>query len=266
MAKGQLAEIESGMMITYQKKENIAIITLNRPNFGNAINTKMAEIFADFRKEICFDDDVRVIILTGEGKEAFSIGTDPEELSFWENGGELQKRLSIASPVAAIDRPVLAAINGDALGQGLELALACDLRICGENARFAMPQVVRGEIPWDGGTQLLPRLIGRGKAIEMILTGKTIDAREAYRIGLVHKVTPLAELMPTVVNMAEKMASKAPISLKYSKEAISKGMDMTLEQGLHLESDLYSLLHTTRDRTEGVTAFREKRTPRFEGK
>lgn len=254
------------MMINYQKKENIAVITFNRPDHGNAISTEMAEKFADIRKEICFDNDVRVTVLTGEGKEAFSVGTDPEELIIWENGSELQKKLSIASLVVTMDRPALAAINGDALGQGLELALACDLRICGENARFAMPQVAHGEIPWDGGTQLLSRLIGRGKAIEMILTGETIDAREAYRIGLVHKVTPLEELMPTVMKMAKEMASKAPISLKYSKEAIYKGMDMTLDQGLHLESDLYSLIHTTRDRTEGIMAFREKRAPKFEGK
>jgi enoyl-CoA hydratase/carnithine racemase len=225
----------------------------------------MAEKMADILKEICFDHEIRVVIITGQGKEAFSIGTDPEELSFSGNERELKEKLSIVSMVAAVDRPILAAINGDALGQGLELALACDMRICGENARFAMPQIVQGEIPWDGGTQLLPRLIGRGKAIEMILTGETIDAREAYRIGLVHRVIPLEELMPTIMKMAEEIASKAPLSLKYCKEAIYKGMDMTLEQGLRLEADLYFLLHTTRDRTEGITAFRERRTPKFAG-
>jgi enoyl-CoA hydratase/carnithine racemase len=254
------------MLINYQKKENIAVITLNRPGHGNAINTKMVQELADIGKEICFDNGVRIIVLTGEGKDAFSVGTDPEELIIWEKGNELPKRLSISSLVVTMDRPVLAAINGDALGQGLELALACDLRICGGNGRFAMPQVSHGVIPWDGGTQLLARLIGRGKAIEMILTGETIDAREAYRIGLVHKVIPIEELMPTVMRMAREMASKAPISLKFCKEAIYKGVDMTLDQGLHLESDLYSLIHTTRDRIEGIMAFRERRAAKFEGK
>lgn len=252
-------------LIHYQKSENIVIITLNRPNSRNAINTQMAEKLAEVVEEIRFDRDIKVMILTGEGREAFSIGTDPEEFLSSESQRDFKEKISIASKVAAVDRPIIAAINGDALGQGLELALACDLRICGKNARFAMPQVVQGEIPWDGGTQLLPRLIGPGKAIEMILTGETIDAREAYRIGLVHRVIPLEELMPTVMKMAEEIASKAPLSLKYSKEAIYKGIDMTLEQGLRLEAELYFLLHTTRDRTEGINAFREKRTPKFAG-
>ena len=154
----------------------------------------------------------------------------------------------------------------DAVGLGLELALACDIRICTEPCHFGFPHIEKGSIPRDGGTQRLPRLVGKAKAIEMILMGESIDAREACRIGLVNRIVPSEDLTASVMKMALEMASKAPFSLKYAKEAICKGMDLTLEQGLRLEGDLYFLLHTTRDREEGIKAFREKRTPRFEGK
>jgi enoyl-CoA hydratase/carnithine racemase len=176
------------------------------------------------------------------------------------------KFFSVAEPIAKIDRPVIAAIQGDALGQGLEMALACDLRVAAETSRFGLPQIHTGLIPWNGGTQRLTRLVGRGKALEMILTGETIDAREAYQVGLVNKVVPPKELMSTVTGMAREMASKGSIALRYTKEAVYQGMDLTLEQGLRLEADLYLLIHTTKDRTEGIKAFREKRVPKFEGK
>jgi enoyl-CoA hydratase/carnithine racemase len=156
-------------------------------------------------------------------------------------------------------------IGGDAIGLGLELALACDIRIAADTAHFGFPHIKEGLIPWDGGTQRLSRVVGQAKAMEMILTGEVIDAEEAYRIGLLSKVVPAEELMPVTIDMAREMASKGPIALRYAKEAIQKGMDLTLEQGLRLEADLYFLLHTTKDRTEGITAFREKRTPEFEG-
>ena len=173
---------------------------------------------------------------------------------------------SVSEPIARIDRPVIAAIQGDAIGQGLEMALACDLRIAAETSRFGLPQIKAGLIPWDGGTQRLARLVGRGKALEMILTGETIDAREAYRVGLVNKVVPSQELMSTVMSMAREMATKGSIALRYTKEAVYQGMDLILEQGLRLEADLYLLIHTTKGRTEGIKAFREKRVPKFEGK
>ena len=157
-------------------------------------------------------------------------------------------------------------INGDALGQGLELALACDLRIAAETAHFGFPQITSGFIPWDGGTQLLPRIIGRGKAIEMILTGETIGAPQAYEMGLINKVVSSKKLMPTVMETAQLISSKAPIALRHTKEAIRKGLELTLEQGLRLEADLYLLLQTTDDRIEGVKAFRERRQPQFKGK
>jgi len=146
------------------------------------------------------------------------------------------------------------------------MALACDIRISAESSRFGMPLIQAGLIPWDGGTQRLARLVGRGKALEMILTGKTISAQEAQRIGLVNQVVSSQDLMGTTIKMAREMASKGSVALKYTKEAVYQGIDLTLEQGLRLEADLYLLIHTTKDRTEGIRAFREKRVPKFEGK
>jgi enoyl-CoA hydratase/carnithine racemase len=145
------------------------------------------------------------------------------------------------------------------------MALACDLRIATETSVFGLPHIKASLIPSDGGTQRLSRLVGRSKALEMILTGETVDAQEALRIGLVNRVVPTGELMEVAMKMAKEMASKGPIALRYAKEAIHKGMDMTLEQGLHLEADLYLLIHTTKDRTEGIKAFQGKRSPKFEG-
>ena len=172
----------------------------------------------------------------------------------------------IVEQIASIDRPVISAIDGEVTGLGLELALACDIRIATEISHFGLPHVREGLIPWDGGTQRLSRLVGRSKAMEMILTGEIIDAQEAYRIGLVNRVVPPKELMSLVMDMAREIASKGPVALRYAKEAIHKGMDLTLEQGLRLEADLYFLLHTTKDRTEGIRAFQEKSSPRFEGR
>jgi enoyl-CoA hydratase len=152
------------------------------------------------------------------------------------------------------------------MGQGLELALACDIRIASETSYFGMPHIKSGLIPWDGGTQRLSRLVGRGKALEMILTGEIIDAQEALRIGLVHRVVPKKDLTEVTMKLAQEMASKGPIALRYTKEAVYKGMDMTLEQGLRLEADLYLLIHTSKDRSKGIQAFRAKRTPKFGGK
>jgi enoyl-CoA hydratase/carnithine racemase len=176
------------------------------------------------------------------------------------------RRRSLAAPIAELDVPTVAAIQGDAVGQGLELVLACDVRVAAETAHFGFPEIKKGLIPQDGGTQRLARLVGRGKATEMILTGEVIDAQEALRIGLLNKVVPSESLTAVALKMAQEIGSKAPIALRYTKEAIYKGMDMTLEQGLRLEADLYLLLHTTRDRTEGIKAFQEKKPLRFEGR
>jgi enoyl-CoA hydratase len=253
-------------MVNYSKKESVATITLCRAVTRNCINDRVVGEFKDIRSEIQRDKDIRVVIITAEGQEVFCGGTDTQAALAFEDRAKLRELFSVAAIIDRFTCPVIASINGAALGQGLELALACDLRICSQNATFAMPQVTYGEMPWDGGTQRLSRLVGRGKALEMVLLGESIEAQEALRIGLVHKVVPPSKLMGTVQELAHKIADQSPISLAYAKEAIHKGLDLTLDQGLRLEADLYYLIHTTRDRAEGITAFREKRKPHFEGK
>jgi enoyl-CoA hydratase/carnithine racemase len=253
-------------MIDCSKKESVATITLCHSKAKNAIGTRISAELKDIRNKIHRDETVKVVVITGEDRDVFCAGTDLEEFYTFENKAQRIALFSVASIIDTFDCPTIAAINGDALGQGLELALACDLRMCSQNAAFGMPQITAGEMPWDGGTQRLARLVGRAKALELILLGETIDAPEAHRIGLVHKVVPHDELMPVVMDSAQKMAAKSPVSLAYVKEAIHKGMDLTLEQGLRLEADLYFLIHTTEDRTAGIKAFRQKRRPQFKGK
>lgn len=253
-------------IVSIQKHDYVLVITNNRPELKNVINSSMVAQFADLRNTISTDKDIRAIIVTGAGEEAFSMGTDWEEFRSFRKEPELLGQFSIASTVSQFGQPTIAVINGDAFGQGLELALACDLRICADHARLAMDQIIHGEMPWDGGTQRLGRLVGRGKAMEMILIGEAIDAQEAYRIGLVNQVVPPEKLMAAAMDIAKEIAAKAPVALRYAKEAVNKGMDVTLDQGLRLEADLYFLLQSTRDRGEGIRAFQEKRTPGFEGK
>jgi enoyl-CoA hydratase/carnithine racemase len=251
--------------IKYQKEDSIAILTI----ISAVDNQHKLDHFADKLNQHCtsiaMNTEIRVIILTGSAESSFSIGQDLfEEVS---NARPRAPKLlySPAEQICILNQPVIAAINSDALGQGLELALACDIRICTETSHLGLHHIKKELIPWDGGTQRLCRLVGRAKAMEMILTGELIDAEEAYRIGLVTKVVSPQELMPVAMDMARDMASKGPISLRYAKESINKGMDVTLEQGLRLEADLYFLLHTTRDRTEGIRAFQDKRKAQFKG-
>jgi enoyl-CoA hydratase len=259
--------------VTYSSKKHIARITLNRPGASNVINRALGQELTDVCEWINQDDNIYVVVITGAGERAFCRGNELEQA---QSGKTLETALAklketgtgfnVASAIAGIDRPVIAAINGDALGQGLELALACDVRLAAPSACFGFPQVASGLMPMDGGTQRLPRIIGRGKALELTLTGEIISAEEALAIGLVSQVMPLKDLMATTEALAQNMASKAPIALRFIKEAVYKGLDLTLEQGLRLEADLYFLLHTTADRTEGIRAFLEKRPPRFKGK
>jgi enoyl-CoA hydratase/carnithine racemase len=241
--------------VIFTKNHHIAGITLNRPENGNAVNRAMAQELVEIGRIINGDNDIYVVTLTGAGK-AFCIGGDAEE-----TGADRP-----ADAVAAIDRPVIAAINGEALGPGLEIALAADIRMASDKARFSPPQVAGGRLPTDGGTQRLPRIIGRGKALEFLLTAATINAAEALETGLVSRVVPPEALAGEVAGLAETIAAKGPVALRYLKEAINKGMDLTLEQGLRLEADLYFLLHTTADRTEGIKSYLEKRRPEYKGK
>ena len=240
--------------LTYQKEDYVAVINIVGPVEKQEKMAELAHELSDLCEEITMDKEIRVIILTG-GEKAFCVGPHKAPLTGF---------FAIAEPIGMLDLPVIAATSGDVIGQGLELALACDIRIATETTHFELPHIKEGLIPWDGGTQRLSRLVGKARTMEMILTGKVIDAQEAYRIGLVNRIVPCAELTAVVSEMARQMASKGQIALRYAKEAINKGMDLTLGQGLRLEADLYCLLHTTRDRTEGIKAFQEKRTARFE--
>jgi enoyl-CoA hydratase/carnithine racemase len=242
--------------LKFEKKGHVGIITLDRPEAGNAIDQQMAQELEDICLRINRDEEIFVAVVTGTGDRAFCIDGE---------NGLLEVNYSPAGAVAAIECPVIAAINGEAIGQGLELALSCDIRIAADNARFGFINVTEGLIPTDGGTQRLPRIVGRGKALELLLTASIIDAGESLEIGLVSKLVSSERLMAEAGELAESIASKGPIALRYVKEAVNKGMDMTLEQGLRLEADLYFLLHTTDDRTEGIRAFREKRNARFKG-
>lgn len=252
-------------LLTCQSEDNVAVIEIAGPVNDQEKIIQLANEFADLCAKIKSNKKIRVLVLTGNGDRSFSIAETLSERVLMTSAGPQEEFLTIAEPIANLHLPVIASINGDAIGQGLELALACDIRIATEKSHFGLPHIKRGLIPWDGGTQRLTRLVGKAKAMEMILTGETINAQEAYRIGLVNRIVPSVELTTIVSEMAREMASKGPIALRYAKEAINKGMDLTLEQGLHLEADLYYLLHTTRDRTEGIKAFREKRKYRFEG-
>jgi len=243
--------------VIYTKKDHIGSITLNRPKAGNSINLKLAQELEDVCLKINQDDNVYVVTITGAGDKAFCSGSEL---------GKSGNRYNVATAIASIEKPVIAAINGDVLGQGLELALSCDIRLSSDKAKFGFPEVAEGLIPFDGGTQRLPRIVGRGKALELILGAEIIAAEEALRIGLVSKVVKGASLAAETESLARTIAAKAPIALRFIKEAVNKGLDLTLEQGLRLEADLYFLIHTTADRTEGINAFLKKRPPKFKGK
>jgi len=241
--------------IIHEKKGQVCYITLNRPKVGNAINAQMSRELADVCRTINQDEEIMVVILRGAGG-AFSSGSESQE---WEAGCDASRAID------SLERVTIAAIDGAALSEGLELALACDIRIASERSSFCLPHTAYGLIPGGGGTQRLPRLVGKGKALEMILTAEPIDADEAYRIGLVSKVVSAEELLSEVNEWAKRIITCGPIALRYAKEAVNKGLDFTLEQGLRLEADLYFLIQTTEDRMEGIRAFREKRLPQFKG-
>jgi len=247
----------------------IGWITINRPDKLNALNRETVDelraAFLDYRG----DPDVGAVILTGSGDKAFIAGADIAELSrldgesgraYVRNGQELTKLMEY------FPKPVIAAVNGFALGGGTEMALACHVRIASENAKLGQPEVKLGLIPGFGGTQRLSRLVGKGKALELILTGKIIGAQEAFRIGLVNQVVPLAELIPVSEVLAREMTANGPFALAYGIEAVQKGFDIPLDEALELEAELFGKTCATADSKEGTKAFLEKRKPEFRGK
>jgi enoyl-CoA hydratase len=255
--------------ILYDAHEGIATITLNRPQAMNARSMRMqAELLAAYTAAYQ-DPVVRVVILTGAGDKAFCAGRDLKEVAAVPSLVEDRRRRTEprdTEVLGRLDKPTVAAINGYALGGGLEMALACDIRIAAEGAQLGLTEVRRGQIPGSGGTQRLPRLIGRGPAMELLLTGAMIDAEQAQRLGIVSRVVPRADLAATAEELARTIAARAPIAVRYVKEAVNKGMDLSLAQGLQLEADLSILLQTTEDYLEGARAFVEKREPDFQGR
>jgi len=254
--------------IVWEVADGVATLTLNRPDVHNAMNERMrGELVACFGGLVA-NDDVRVVVVTGAGERAFSAGADIREFVAPQvpvRFRETRRRLDFRQLLDRCLQPIVAAIRGYAFGGGLELALACDIRIAGDDARLGLTEVDLAIIPGGGGTQRLPRLVGRGKALEMILTGARIDAREALRIGLVERVVPAAEVKAAGLELARTLAAKAPVALRYAKEAVVKGLELPLADGLRLENDLATLPRTTEDRIEGAKAFLEKRKPRFTG-
>jgi enoyl-CoA hydratase/carnithine racemase len=238
----------------------VAVLALVGSDAGNLIDEVMAAELREALTELDDDHSVRAVVLTGNGPD-FSLGTAlPGQPS-----GEQIASYSAASAIAAVGKATVAAIEGDALGQGLELALACDLRIAGATARFGLTRPDSPGIPWDGGTQRLPRLIGRSRALEMALLSRVITAEEAAAIGLVGEITEPGQALPQAIKAGEVIATHGPVAVRYLKEAVYKGADLALDQAMRLEVDLATLLHSTTDRSEGLRAFAEKRTPEFLG-
>ncbi len=250
--------------VIFEKEEDIAIVTFNRPEAMNALNNQTRTEFAAAVAEVATDDDIKVLILTGSGK-AFVAGSDIKEFSqttpyFAHN---IQR---LGEMVEELEKPVIAAVNGFCLGGGCEIAMACDIIIASEKAKFGQPEINIGIIPGGGATQRLPRLIGACKAKELIYTGEIIGAEQADRLGLVNRVVTMDELMPAAKELAKKIAAKSAAALKLAKTAINRGMQVNLESGLKYEYELYGLALSLEDRVEGVNAFLGKRAPKFIGR
>lgn len=256
------------MAVDYKKEGRIAIFTLNRPEAMNALNMETMRQFHEALKDFRDDDGLWVGIVTGAGEKAFCGGADIKDtLPFMKEHSRSQWAMP-ASIMRGLElwKPMVAAINGMALGGGLEMALACDIRIAAENARLGTPEVTLGLIPGWGGTQRLPRAIPWCKAAELLLMGKLIDAQEAYRIGLVNQVVPQAEVLSTAKEWAEALCQAAPLAVRAAKEAMLRGSAMTIEEGLRLENALVASVMATEDFIEGTTAFVEKRKPNYKAK
>jgi enoyl-CoA hydratase len=263
-----VSAVQSFENIRYEKKDQIAFVTIARPKVLNALNTQtMLELVHAFEL-VRDDDDVRVAILTGEGEKAFVAGADITEFSALNAvQAEIFARRGQATFTAVENcgKPVIAAVNGFALGGGCELALACTIRIASDNARFGQPEIKLGIIPGYGGTQRLPRLIGKGLALQYILTADMVKADEALRVGLVNEVAPLSELLARAEALARRIIANAPIAARYCLDAVNKGMEMSLSEGLAYEATLFGLCFATADKKEGTQAFLEKRTAQFKG-
>jgi enoyl-CoA hydratase len=255
--------------VLYEKKSAIAYVTVNRPKLLNALNTPTWQDLRSAFQDAQNDPTVRGVILTGAGDKAFIAGADIGELAHATAiDAERSSRFgqAVLDLVENLGKPVVAAINGFALGGGCETAMACTIRIAAEHAKFGQPEVKLGLLPGGGGTQRLPRLIGKGRAFQLILSGGTISAQEACRIGLVNEVVPTADLIPRAEAILKEIASNAPVAVRYALEATNKGMDTSQSEGFALEASYFGLCAATEDKREGTTAFLEKRAPQFQGR
>src|SRR5205085_8786096 len=244
------------------------IVTINRPTVLNALNTATLDELRRAILELKYDDSVRVVILTGAGEKSFVAGADINELAVQTPTGGREHALKgqhVFDLVENMGKPVTAAINGFALGGGCELAMACTLRLAADTARIGQPEISLGLLPGYAGTQRLPRLVGKGKAMEMILSGAPISADEAHRIGLVNRVVPAAELMAEARKLAEQLATLAPIAMRYIINAVNKGVEMPFAEACQYEATLFGLVASTDDMREGTKAFLEKRKAIFKG-
>jgi enoyl-CoA hydratase/carnithine racemase len=255
--------------ILYEKKNSLAYVTVNRPKVLNALNqatfTDLEAAFEDARA----DPSVLGVILTGAGEKAFMAGADVSELAriaAVEAKEFTRHSQGVLDLIENLGKPVIAAVNGFALGGGCETAMACTIRLATEDARFGQPEVHLGVIPGAGGTQRLPRLVGKGLALQIILSGSTISAQEAYRIGLVNEIVPRAGLIARAEAILKQINSNAPLAVKFSIEAVNKGMETSQAEGLAVESSLFSICAATEDKKEGTSAFLEKRAPKFQGR
>jgi enoyl-CoA hydratase/carnithine racemase len=254
--------------VLYEKTVPIAYVTINRPKVLNALNAKTISELRSAFEDARDDSEVRGVVFTGAGDKSFAAGADISEMA---NDTPLSAEEKTRAGQALTDlienlgKPVIAAVNGFALGGGCELSMASTIRIAAENARFGQPEVKIGVMPGYGGTQRLPRLIGKGRALQLILSGEVIDAQEAYRIGLVNEVVPGANLIARVEAVLKQIISNAPVGVKYSIEAVNKGLDTSLEEGLLLEASLFAICAGTEDKKEGTSAFLAKRAPKFQG-
>lgn len=254
--------------ITIEKRGKVGVLTINRPDKLNALGAKVHEEGVAALEAWRTDNEVRVVVITGSGEKSFIAGAD---ISEFEGQTPVTQRAmfqekTLFNSMDQFPKPVIAMINGFCLGGGNELALACDLRICNEKARFSQPEINLGIMPGGGGTQRLTHLIGEGRAMEMILTGDMIDAETAHKFGLVNHVFPADQLEAETMKIADKIAEKAPIALQLCKEAVKFASRSSLDEGLRREVDLFAICFSTEDKEEGVSAFLEKRKPEFKGR
>ena len=255
--------------ILFERDGAVATITVNRPNVRNALNSKTLDELRRVVLACRHDDSVRCVIITGAGEKSFIAGADINELSVQTPTSGREHAMSgqhIFDLIENLGKPVIAAINGFALGGGCELAMACTLRIAADSARLGQPEINLGIIPGYAGTQRLARLVGRGRALEILLTGDHITAAEAHRIGLVNRVVPAADLMSEARGLAAALASKAPVAVRYIIDAVNKGLDMAFPDAQIFEATLFGLVSSTEDMREGTRAFLEKRKAEFKGK